>query len=80
MWRTRRKQLITVFGEAMSHIASKASVACLTMLCDTKVDGESWIARKTPHTASGILPCEEIVRAISTTSGITTNTAPSGKL
>ena len=38
--RTREKQLITVFREAMSHVASRTSKACLMKLCDTKVDGQ----------------------------------------
>ena len=35
------KRLITVFNEAMSRVASRASEACLTKLCDTKADGGS---------------------------------------
>ena len=33
------KRLITVFAEAMSRVASRASKDCLAMLCDTKADG-----------------------------------------
>ena len=39
--RAREKQLITIFLEAMSHVASRTRKACLAKLCDTKVDGES---------------------------------------
>ena len=37
--RARKKQLITVFDEAMSRVASRTSKACFAMFCDTKADG-----------------------------------------
>lgn len=37
--RTKEKRLSIDFPEVMSHVASRASGACPTTLCDTKVDG-----------------------------------------
>ena len=77
---SRQKGLITVFAVANAQKQGVMRVRLVLTSSTTMFQEEGWIARKTPHTARGILPGEEIVRAFSTPSVITANNAPSGKL